>query len=83
MLDLCGCKGISSGDAVVSDRHANFILNRGRATAEEVLSLMRICRNRVLEHTGILLEPEVRFLGWGLSFKDNGEASILQMTSGN
>lgn len=83
LLDLCGCKGISSGDAVVSDQHANFILNRGRATAEEVLSLMRICRNRVLEHTGILLEPEVRFLGWGLSFGDNGDGSMLQMTSGN
>lgn len=63
LLDRCGCKGMVSGDAVVSDSHANFILNRGRATAEDVLSLVRACRDRVLERTGILLEPEIKFLG--------------------
>lgn len=64
LLDRCGCKGMAIGDAVVSDRHANFILNRGRATAKDVLSLLRACRRRVFERTGVLLEPEVRFLGW-------------------
>ena len=52
------------GDAVVSDSHANFVLNRGRATGGDVLSLLRACRRRVFERTGVLLEPEVRFLGW-------------------
>lgn len=64
LLDRCGCKGMAVGDAVVSDSHANFVLNRGRATGGDVLSLLRACRRRVFERTGVLLEPEVRFLGW-------------------
>lgn len=65
LLDRCGCKGMSVGDAVVSERHANFILNRGRAVAADVLELMSACRDRVFQEAGVLLEPEVRFLGWG------------------
>lgn len=68
LLDRCGCKGLASGGAVVSDSHANFILNRGNATAEDVLSLVRACRRRVFERTGILLEPEIKFLGAGHGF---------------
>ena len=64
LLDRCGCKGMAIGDAVVSDRHANFILNRGRATAGDVLSLLRACRRRVFERTSILL---VCFLLFGRS----------------
>ena len=60
-MDRCGCKGMAVGDAVVSDSHANFVLNRGRATGGDVLSLLRACRLRVFERTGVLLEPEVRF----------------------
>lgn len=63
LLDLCGCKGMIAGGAVVSDRHANFILNRGSATAKDVLDLVRACRLRVFERTGVLLEPEIKFLG--------------------
>lgn len=76
LLDRCGCKGMASGDAVVSESHANFILNRGRATADDVLSLVRACRRRVFECTGILLEPEIKFLGTGsgLAFEEDGLA---------
>lgn len=68
LLDRCGCKGMISGDAVVSDSHANFILNRGRATAADILSLVRACRRRVFERSGVLLEPEIRFLGLAQDF---------------
>ena len=73
LLDRCGCKGMAVGDAVVSDSHANFILNRGRATGGDVLSLVRACRRRVFECTGVLLEPEVRFLGWEHAWDEEPE----------
>lgn len=70
LLERCGCKGMVSGDAVVSDKHANFILNRGSAAAEDILSLVLSCQRRVFERTGILLEPEIKFLGWGQDFEE-------------
>ncbi len=63
LLDQCGLKGRSVGDAVVSERHANFIINRGNATASDVLSLMLICRTGVWERFGVMLETEVRLVG--------------------
>ncbi|MBQ9565168.1 MAG: UDP-N-acetylmuramate dehydrogenase [Synergistaceae bacterium] len=64
MLDQCGCKGLSVGGAAVSRRHANFIVNRGDATAADVIALLRLCRDRVFEDFGVWLEPELRFLGF-------------------
>ncbi|MCR5346911.1 MAG: UDP-N-acetylmuramate dehydrogenase [Fretibacterium sp.] len=64
LLDQCGCKGMTAGDAVVSDRHANFILNRGHAGGADVVSLIKACQERVFARTGIRLVPEVRFLGF-------------------
>lgn len=63
LLDCCGLKGVAVGGAVVSERHANFIINRGQATAADVLALIRLARQRVWERFGIRLEPEVRLLG--------------------
>ena len=51
------------GGAKVSERHANFIVNEGRATASDVLSLMRLCQATVLARTGVRLEPEIRVIG--------------------
>ncbi|MBR1672137.1 MAG: UDP-N-acetylmuramate dehydrogenase [Fretibacterium sp.] len=65
LLDECGCKGMSVGDAVVSERHANFILNRGRASGADIVSLIKACQERVFERTKVWLEPEVKFLGFG------------------
>ena len=59
LLDESGAKGLSRGDAVVSPLHANFILNRGRATASDVLGLVAEMRARVAERAGIELEREV------------------------
>ena len=60
LLDECGCKNLSVGDAVVSDVHANFILNRGSATGADIMELIKVCGRKVYDSTGIRLEPEVR-----------------------
>ncbi|MBQ7594305.1 MAG: UDP-N-acetylmuramate dehydrogenase [Synergistaceae bacterium] len=62
LLDECGCKNLSIGDAFVSDVHANFILNRGHASSSDVLELIKICAQRVFDSTGIKLEPEIKIM---------------------
>lgn len=64
LIEAAGCKGLSVGDAVVSPLHANFIINRGAATADDVRRLMERVREQVLDRFGIELEPEVRMLGF-------------------
>lgn len=61
LIDQAGFKGYSVGDAIVSTCHANFILNRGQATADDVLKLMDQIRNRVEAQTRVVLQPEIRF----------------------
>jgi UDP-N-acetylmuramate dehydrogenase len=63
LIDEAGLKGLRVGDAQVSDRHANFIINLGRATAEQVLALSATVQERVQNYTGVLLTPEVRIVG--------------------
>lgn len=65
LIEQIGAKGWREGDAMVSELHANFIVNRGQATASEVLTLMRRLRQRVYQETGIILRPEVRWIGPG------------------
>ncbi len=62
LLDECGCKGLRVGGAVVSDIHANFILNAGNASSRDVTELSELCAKRVYESTGVKLEPEIRTL---------------------
>ncbi|HXY25702.1 MAG TPA: UDP-N-acetylmuramate dehydrogenase [Candidatus Acidoferrum sp.] len=59
MIDELGLKGLSVGDARVSDRHANFFVNRGRATAKDMLALIADVRQRVEKAYGVALENEV------------------------
>lgn len=63
LIDTAGLKGLRVGDAQVSDIHGNFIINRGEATSQEVIDLVREIRQRVLEKHGIELEPEVLLMG--------------------
>ncbi|MCC8121715.1 MAG: UDP-N-acetylenolpyruvoylglucosamine reductase, partial [Oscillospiraceae bacterium] len=63
LIDQCGLKGLTVGGAQVSEKHAGFIVNRGGATCRDILNLMDQVRNRVLEQTGVALEPEVKLLG--------------------
>lgn len=60
LIDECGLKGTSVGGAQVSDKHAGFIVNRGGATAEEILKLVENIQKTVLQKTNILLECELR-----------------------
>lgn len=64
LIDEAGCRGMRVGDAQVSVKHSNFIVNLGKATAREVLDLIAAVKNRVLEQSGINLEMEVKVLGW-------------------
>lgn len=63
LIDHSGLKGESFGGATVSNVHANFIVNNGSATAEEVITLIRHVRERVREDSGVRLEPEVTLMG--------------------
>jgi UDP-N-acetylmuramate dehydrogenase len=65
LIESVGAKGWREGDAEVSRLHANFIVNRGNATAKDVLTLMRRVRREVYRATGIILKPEVRWIGPG------------------
>jgi UDP-N-acetylenolpyruvoylglucosamine reductase len=63
MLSQAGCNGLVHGGARFAPKHANFIENTGDATTADVLALMAEGRRRVLELTGVALEPEVQTLG--------------------
>lgn len=63
LIEQAGCKGLSVGAAMVSRRHANFIENRGRASARDVLELIEQVRDRVREASGVDLELEVEVVG--------------------
>lgn len=63
LIDQCGLKGFENGKAKVSDLHANFLINTGSATSQEVIELVRSVRSKVLDKKGIALEPELLLLG--------------------
>jgi UDP-N-acetylenolpyruvoylglucosamine reductase len=63
LLEAAGCNGLERGGARFSEKHANFVENRGEASTEDVLELMAEGRRRVHERFGIELEPEVQVLG--------------------
>jgi UDP-N-acetylmuramate dehydrogenase len=62
-IEEAGLKGFRMGQAMISDRHANFIINLGKATAEEVMNLMEMVERKIYEEKGISLEREVRVVG--------------------
>lgn len=63
LIELSGLKGLSLGGAQISPKHANFIVNAGGATAQEIYELSEIARSKVFEKTGVELEREILFLG--------------------
>ena len=62
LIEDAGLKGYSVGDACVSEKHAGFIINKGNATAKDVKALIGHVTQTVLAQSGVLLEPEIRFL---------------------
>lgn len=63
LIDECGLKGYSVGEAEVSRKHAGFIINKGNATAEDVLELVNIVKTRVKEKFNVDIELEILVLG--------------------
>ena len=63
LIDQCGLKGCSVGDAQVSPKHAGFVINRGNASSSQILELIGLIQQKVLDETGYQLEPEIRILG--------------------
>jgi UDP-N-acetylmuramate dehydrogenase len=75
IIDALGLKGLRCGDVAVSTRHANFFVAGPDATADEVHSLVMEVRDRVRAATGIVLEPEIRFVGFaGAGARGEGAA---------
>lgn len=62
-IEEVGLKGFRMGQAMISDRHANFIINLGKAKAEEVINLMEWVEKKIFDERGISLEREVRVVG--------------------
>ena len=63
-IDKAGLKGTKSGDAEISNIHANFFVNHGSATAKDVLRLINIARKKVYNEFGVMLELEIKTLGF-------------------
>jgi len=63
LIEKAGLKGVKIGGAQVSEKHANYLVNLGNATAEDVRALIRFIQERVQKETGHLLEPEIGFIG--------------------
>ena len=64
LIEAAGLKGLTVGGAEVSRKHAGFVINKGGATAKDIYELIGIVQKRVLNNSGILLEPEVIMLGF-------------------
>ena len=64
LIEEAGMKGKRIGNAQISEKHANFIVNHGGGTARDVLGLIEAARSAVFERTGIRLELEVKLLGF-------------------
>jgi len=67
LIEAAGLKGRRIGGAEISTMHANWILNRGGATATEIRELHDLCAAEVKQHSGITLESEIVFMGEGLA----------------
>ena len=65
LIDAAGCRGLRIGDAQVSEKHCNFLLNLGSATSADIEALGEEVRRRVREHSGVTLEWEIQRVGAG------------------
>lgn len=65
LIDDAGCRGLRIGDAMMSEKHCNFLINMGAATAADVSKLGETVRDKVLQHSGVALEWEIRRIGRG------------------
>lgn len=64
LIEICGLKGYSIGDAEVSKKHANFIINKGHATGKDIHDLILYVQSEVKKETGVELKVEQEFVNW-------------------
>lgn len=64
LIDKCGLKGYNVKDAYVSEKHANFIINKGNATSEDVIKLIEIIKDKVKQEFDVDLELEQVIVKW-------------------
>ena len=64
LIDVCGLKGYRIGGAEVSKKHANFIINKGKATGKDIHDLILFVKNTVKKETGVDLKIEQEFVNW-------------------
>ncbi len=64
LIDEVGLKGATCGGAQISEKHANFIVNKDKASAQDVINLITLAHDKVKERYGVELQTEVRFLGF-------------------
>lgn len=64
LIDQCGLKGKRIGGAQISPQHANFIINTGKATAEDVLKLINLAKSGVKKKFGMELREEIQLVGF-------------------
>jgi UDP-N-acetylmuramate dehydrogenase len=62
LIDVSGLKGLTIGGAMISEHHGNFLVNKGGASADDVLNLMKIVQAKVKNDSGVDLDPEVHFI---------------------
>lgn len=63
LIDQAGCRGLAIGDAIMSEKHCNFMINRGAATAKDLEDLGELVRTKVFAKTGITLDWEIKIIG--------------------
>ena len=64
LIEDAGLRGYRVGDAMVSEKHCGFVVNVGKASADDVYTLISDVISKVYEHSGVVLEPEVKLLGF-------------------
>lgn len=63
LIEQSGLKGFSVGDAAISEKHAGFVINKGAATAADIVALSHAVIEKIKADTGVTMQPEVRFAG--------------------
>ena len=64
MIEDVGLKGLERGGAQISDKHANFIINKNNATANDIMTLINLVRDTIKENYGVELKVEQEFVNW-------------------
>ena len=63
LIEMAGCRGLKVGDAIVSNKHSNFLINTNKATAEQIENLGKLIIEKVYNKFQILLEWEIKIIG--------------------